>query len=421
MAYPEMMQEINRGTNTTHNHEAPTNKIWKGPLDTPLRTDVESYTVGKDSQLDISTFLPYDVVASRAHVAMLRVIGILQPEEEALLASALTEIDDMYKCKDFSLLSGYEDSHTAIETYITVKYGDIGKKMHTGRSRNDQSLTMVRLYILDQLKAVTQASVDVVIAFRDAASRIGCVPMPGFTHSRQAMPTSVDTWLQSYACAFADARPILVAATTLLDQNPLGSGAGFGCRVVHVDRETPTKLLGFSRLQENPMYCGLSRGLFDNVALQAMSLPVMLCSKFANDMMMFTQKELDFFALPGEFLTGSSIMPHKRNYDVFEIMRANGKLFTCYQEGIQSIVSSLGSGYHRDLQQTKTLLVDAIGLAVSGLALLKSVLPHIEVKLEKLSTAMASSDLYSVDEIEKKIEKGTPFRDAYLEVKKECE
>ncbi|CAE7682070.1 argH, partial [Symbiodinium microadriaticum] len=188
---------------------------------------------------------------------------------------------------------------------------------------------------------------------------------------QRAMPTNVGTWLGSFASGWTDSAHVLDGAIRVLDQNPLGSAAGFGINGLQLDRDETSKLMGLARTQSNPMYCGLSRGMFENVALQAMSFPMVLSSRFATDMMMFTQQETQFLALPDNFVTGSSIMPQKKNYDLFEIMRANGKVFGSLQMQIQETIIGLGSGYHRDLQCTKKAFIEACDLCTSTLRLLQ--------------------------------------------------
>merc|ERR1719343_1639950 len=225
-------------------------------------------------------------------------------------------------------------------------------------------------------------------------------------------------WLRSFAAGLADCAHPLSAAISVLDQNPLGSAAGFGINGLKLDRAATAKEMGFAKVQENPMYCGLSRGMFENVTLQAMSLAVVLSSRFATDMMMFTQQETGFFALPDCFVTGSSIMPQKKNYDVFEIMRANGKVFGSLQQQIQETIIGLGSGYHRDLQCTKKAFVEACGLCTSTLELLVEAVPRLEAREANLRAAM-TEDLFVTDEVYKKVAAGAPFREAYAAAKEE--
>merc|ERR1719356_318709 len=247
---------------------------------------------------------------------------------------------------------------------------------------------MIRLFALDQVRDALKCAEELADAFDAKGKEHQKVLMPGYTHMQRAMPTNVGTWLGAYACGLRDAVSPLKAALTVLDQNPLGSAAGFGINGLKLDRDATSKSMGFARTQENPMYCGMSRGLFENVSLQAMTMPMLLCSRFATDMMMFTQQETSFFALPDHFVTGSSIMPQKKNYDLFEIMRANGKVFASLQSQVQSTIVGLGSGYHRDFQVTKKAFVEAVDLAVQTLGLLGACVPELRVNEELLNAAM---------------------------------
>jgi len=377
---------------------------------------VEAYTVGEDFRIDGEFMLPYDIKASKAHAAMLAKIGVLTAQEGETLEKALSEIDELWRAGKFKVEPSQEDGHTAVEQYITEKYGEVGKKIHTGRSRNDQSLTMIRLYALDQIREVEKLAEQLAAVAEARAKSLDSIPMPGYTHMQRAMPTTVGRWLSAFASGWRDAGPMLQAAAKVLDQNPLGSAAGFGINGLDLDRAFSAEKMGFSRVQENPMYCGLSRGMFENIALQAMSFPIVLCSRFATDMMMFTQQEAAFLKLPDEFTTGSSIMPQKKNYDLFEIMRANGKVFGSMQVQIQETIIGLGSGYHRDLQCTKKAFVEACGLATSTLRLLIEAVPKLEAREANLRGAM-TEDLYVTDEVYKLVAAGQPFREAYASAK----
>uniref|UniRef100_A0A7S2HKH2 Fumarate lyase N-terminal domain-containing protein n=1 Tax=Zooxanthella nutricula TaxID=1333877 RepID=A0A7S2HKH2_9DINO len=347
---------------------------------------------------------------------MLVKIGVLTAAEGDTLKKALAEIGALWREGKFKVERSQEDGHTAIEQYITEKYGEVGKKIHTGRSRNDQSLTMIRLFALDRLREVRRLAAQLAAAAEAKAKALADVPMPGYTHMQRAMPTTVGKWLGAFASGWRDVEPLAAAALTVLDQSPLGSAAGFGINGLELDRAASAEAMGFARVQENPMYCGLSRGMFENLALQAMSFAVVLCSRFATDMMMFTQQESAFLKLPDNFVTGSSIMPQKKNYDLFEIMRANGKVFGSLQQQIQETVVGLGSGYHRDLQCTKKAFVEACGLCTSTLELLVEAVPRLEAREANLRAAM-TEDLFVTDEVYRKVAAGAPFREAYAAAK----
>merc|ERR1712151_907990 len=243
------------------------------------------------------------------------------------------------------------------------------------------------------------------------------VPMPGYTHMQKAMPTKLGIWLESFSHALQDSDRILKSTLALVNQNPLGSAAGFGINHLELDRKKTTELMNFERCQENVMYCGFSRGYFEMIVLQALNVPMVVASRFATDMMMFTQQETSFLSLPDQFVTGSSIMPQKKNYDLFEIMRTNGKVFASLQYQIQETIVGLGSGYHRDLQCTKKAFVDGVVLAMQTLGVLDVCVPEIIVHRERLEAAM-TRDLFVTDEVYKRVAAGEPFREAYLDVKR---
>lgn len=391
-------------------------KLWQ-TSGTNSSDMVEAYTVGSDYIYD-TMLVPYDVTSTIAHAKMLAKIGILTDEEKSILVQALEDIKKLHGEGKFKVLPEQEDSHTAIEQYLTEKTGEAGKKIHAGRSRNDQVLTMLRLYMKDvladsinQLKAVNQA-------FEQKAEEVYGIPMPGYTHLQKAMPSSVSVWLSGYGQAFGELVPLLEAVNKLIDQSPLGSAAGFGVVGLELDNEFTAKELGFAKVQQNPIYCGLSRGYFETIVMGQLELIMTLCGRFAQDMLIFTTSEFDYVSLPAEFTTGSSIMPNKQNYDLFEIMRGNAKLAAGYKNQVQAIVSSIGSGFQRDLQLTKEPFMKTCQLSSSSLDMLVEVVPKLKINEKKLKAAM-SNDLYATEKVYKLVNGGMPFRDAYAQVKQE--
>jgi len=391
-------------------------KLWQ--VGDGLHPLVEAYTVGEDFNIDGKYMVPFDVQASTAHAEMLQSNGILTQEELEQAKKGLGEVEVEWRAGRFKVSVQQEDCHTAIEQFLTEKYGDVGKKIHTGRSRNDQSLIMLRLYMKSTLQEFAGLATSVADQFAAVAKLHHDVPMPGFTHMQKAMPTTVGVWLGSFADALRDADRITSSTLDLVNQNPLGSAAGFGINHLTLDRKKTTELLQFDRLQENVMYCVFSRGYFEMISLQALNIPMVIASRFATDMMMFTQQETAFFSLPDSFVTGSSIMPQKKNYDLFEIMRANGKVFASLQAQVQGIIVGLGSGYHRDLQITKQAFVQAVELVMQTLRLLEACVPELQVHQERLKAAM-TPELFVTDEVYKRVAAGELFRDAYLDVKQE--
>ncbi|MCO4782157.1 MAG: argininosuccinate lyase [Candidatus Cloacimonetes bacterium] len=387
-------------------------KLWQ--TKSGLHPLVEAYTTS-----DISAdqmLLPYDVQASSAHASMLCKIGVITKDEEQDLQKAFDQILALYNKGEFVLTPAQEDCHTAIEQYITEHFGQVGKKIHTGRSRNDQVLVMMRLYMKDQVSEIQQKIKQLITVFEDVSKKYQNIAMPGYTHMQRAMPTTVGIFFDSYKQALSDLTLLIPGLLDYIDQNPLGSAAGFGINHLKLDRQETTELLDLARVQSNPLYCAMSRGFFEGTILSVLGQSMILSSRFSVDMMLFTTQEFSFFSLGDEYVTGSSIMPQKKNYDLFEVMRGNSKLFFGYESQIRDIILGLGSGYHRDLGLTKTPFVQAIDLIQSTLDLLLEVVPQLQINKVNLQKSM-TKELFVTDEVYKKVAQGEPFRDAYLEVK----
>jgi argininosuccinate lyase len=391
------------------------NKLWQtSKEDThPL---VEVFTVWDDYLFD-QVLLPYDIKASKAHAHMLVKIGILTQQEGKSAINGLDDILQQWENNTFIIQKNQEDCHTAIEQYLTENYGDIGKKIHTWRSRNDQAMVMMRLFMKQKLQETEKLLVKLINAFEKKVLKIGNIPMPWYTHMQKAMPTSVWVWLDSFAASMRDMLPFLKTTIHLIDQNPLGSASGFGIQNFELDRTYTTKQLGFHHVQENPMYCGLSRGYFENIVLQTLSQMMVISGRFSSDMLQFTTQEFNFFSLPDKYTTGSSIMPQKRNYDLFEIMRANVKVYQAYQSEIQNITSSIGSGYQRDLQLTKKPCIQGINLCMITIEVLIDIINELHIHNDQLEKSM-TQDLFATHEVYELVKKGNSFRDAYGEVKR---
>ena len=395
-----------------------TTKLWQAGANSSLHSVVEAYTVDDDYKLD-QELLGYDIQASKAHVLMLKSIDILTSKEAGQLVNALDALHQKWSKGEFVVQKEQEDGHTAIEAYLTEQLGETGKKIHTARSRNDQALVMMRLYLKANLQQVSEASKQLLAVFKEAANKAGKTPMPGYTHMQKAMPTTVASWLTAYADGFADAKQLVDSTLHIIDQNPLGSAAGYGISLP-IDREHTTKALNFKKTQDNPLYCGLSRGLFELLAVQALNPIMLLAGKFAQDMMLFTTQEFDFFSLPDSFTTGSSIMPHKHNYDLFEVMRGHAHVFGLYAQQLQAISGGVGSGYHRDLQLTKGITLNAFSTVQATLEMLSLAVSNLVLNKSKLTESI-TPEMLSVVEINKLVEQGVPFRDAYTKVKNELE
>ncbi len=386
-------------------------KLWSKNDKTVLNKAVEAYTIGNDYILD-TELIPFDVQGSMAHAKMLKSIGILSDVELQKLLKGLAQLLEEWKRGKFVVGKEHEDGHSAIEFYLTKNYGEVGKKIHTGRSRNDQILVTLRLYSKARLQEIMRAVNRLVKTFSLQSKKWGTIKMPGYTHMQRAMPSSVGMWLGSYAESLEDDLQLIVAVQKIIDQNPLGSAASFGETVLGIDREFTAKEMGFAKVQKNPMYCALSRGKFENMILQALSHVVFDLGKMASDLLLFTTKEFGFFDLPEEFKTGSSIMPQKKNFDVLELMRANVSVFYAQQYQVQEIIKNLPSGYNRDFQLTKEPFMKGLKLVQDMLAIFDLILNNLVVNKEKLAEA-CSSELYATEKVYKRVKKGEAFRDAY--------
>ena len=332
-------------------------KLWQ-TKSTSLHPLVEKYTVGNDYILD-TKLLPFDIEASKAHAQALVKMKILTQAEFEKLKTGLNEILKLYKEGKFEIKQSDEDCHTAIENYLTEKYGVLGKKIHTCRSRNDQVLVATRLYTKNELKEISRELINAQKVFLKIAKKYEFVPMPGYTHTRRAMPSSVGHWAAAYVEELINDHMILESAYKLNDQNPLGAAAGFGINMP-LDRKLTTKLMKFDRVQVNTLYCVNSRGPSESFILSVMTKIMMTLGRLAGEMIWFSTPEFGFFNLPNEFTTGSSIMPQKKNPDVFEILRGNVNVVVSLQSQIRDISKNLISGYNRDTQLTKESLIEGL-------------------------------------------------------------
>ncbi|KKQ18639.1 MAG: Argininosuccinate lyase [Parcubacteria group bacterium GW2011_GWC1_36_9] len=390
-------------------------KLWDRKTGTKTNQTVENYTVGVDYLLDLE-LLPYDIKGTMAHAKMLHKIKILDKKELSILITGLNKILSLWKNGKFKIDKSQEDGHTAIEAYLTENCGEVGKKVHTGRSRNDQSLTMTRLFSKEKLGKIKKETENLAKSLEQQIKKQGKIKMPGYTHMQRAMPSSVGMWLGSYCDSLKDDLICLDAVMKIIDQNPLGSAAGYGENTLGFNRGFTAKELGFGKVQANPMYCAFSRGKFENLILQAVSNVMFDIGKMSSDLLLFTTKEFNFFTLPDSFKTGSSIMPQKKNYDVLELIRGNIAVFNGYQNQIENIIKNLPAGYNRDFQLTKEPYMKGIKLALDTLEVMILVIKNLETKKTNLENA-CSSELYATDEALKLVRTGKNFREAYQEVK----
>lgn len=386
--------------------------IWQKNSQSTIDDTIMDYMAGEDIILD-RQLIQYDIVASKAHVEGLQAIKILGKSEAAQLINQLDQLQSDIDSGAFVLDSRFEDCHSAIEYYLVEQLGELGKKVHTGRSRNDQILVTTRLYLKASLSTAIEHCKDAVTACLDQAKAGEFMVMPGYTHMQRAVPSSVGMWFGGFAEAMIDNLMSLNATLKLVDANPLGTAAGYGVNLP-LDRELTTKALGFSRIQLNPIYSQNSRGKFEIAVLSALSQCLLDIRRYCWDISLFSTQEFDFVSLPDEMTTGSSIMPNKRNPDLVELMRGAYAPVQGAMTELQSLLS-LPSGYQRDLQLTKGPLLKAVKTALQTLMLFPQLVKGSQFKRDKLSAAI-DTPMYATDLAVELSAKGVPFRDAYQQV-----
>lgn len=393
-----------------------TSPLWdKGQ--TSLDAQIMSFLAGEDVVLDRQLFV-HDIRATRAHVAGLGRIGLLQAQDVTSLDEALEQLHGLFLRGEFILDERFEDGHSAIEAFLTERLGDLGKRVHTGRSRNDQVLVAMRLYLRDAL-AQAQTHCKAIAARAIARAQDDpYTPMPGYTHLQRAVPSSTGMWFAAFAEAFIDDAWLLKMTAQWVDANPLGTAAGYGVNIA-LDRDGVTEALGFDRMQINPIYAQNSRGKFELQALSALGQALLDVRRMAWDLSLFTTAEFAFVALPDKYTTGSSIMPNKRNPDVVELLRAAYAPIPGAITEIQQILS-LPSGYHRDLQSTKGPLMRAVHHALGALALVERLVAELRWLPQPMREAI-SHDTYATDRAVELAVEGLPFREAYRRTAQELE
>ena len=386
-------------------------KIWQKESMWEINWLIEDYTVGIDYKLDLE-LIPYDILWSKAHVKMLNKIWILSDDEKDTLITWLDEILDESKKWKFEILKSQEDWHAAIESYLTEKYPKIGGKIHTWRSRNDQILVTTRLYTLDKITEIIKLIETLVNSFENKIKEIWDINMPGYTHMQKAMPSTVWMWLWSIKDWLKDDLIFIGAAKQINDQNPLWSVAWFWEDVFNLDREFTTQELWMDKVQENPMDCAYSRWKFESIILQSLSQLMIDLWKFANDLVLFSTKEFDYFNLSDDFKTWSSVMPQKKNWDVMELVRWNSNLFLWYEFQIKEIFKNLMSWYNRDFQLTKEPYLKWIKLTIDTIKICNLVVDNLWANKQKLEDA-CSEELYATKEAYELVKWWMSFRDAY--------
>ena len=382
-------------------------KLWE------KNAEIDRFTVGRDRELDIY-LAKHDVLGSMAHITMLESIGLLTAEELKVLLEELKAIYASAERGEFVIEDGIEDVHSQVELMLTRKLGDVGKKIHSGRSRNDQVLLDLKLFTREQLRGVAEAVEDLFRVLIAQSNRYKDVLMPGYTHLQIAMPSSFGLWFGAYAESLVDDMMFLQAAYKMCNRNPLGSAAGYGSSFP-LDREMTTRLLGFDSMNYNVVYAQMGRGKMErNVAFALASIAGTL-SKMAFDACMFSCQNFGFVKLPDECTTGSSIMPHKKNPDVFELTRAKCNKIQALPQQIMMIMNNLPSGYFRDLQIIKEVFLPAFQELKDCLQMTTYIMDKIKVN-EHILDDDRYLYIFSVEEVNRLAAEGMPFRDAYKKV-----
>lgn len=391
-------------------------KLWEKSAQ--VNKEIETYTIGKDKELDIY-LAPYDVLGSMAHITMLETIGLLSDEELNVLLKELKNIYSIAKNGEFTIEEGIEDVHSQVELMLTRKLGDIGKKIHSGRSRNDQVLVDLKLFARDQIYILVNSVSELINILLDQSQKYKDVLMPGYTHLQIAMPSSFGLWFGAYAESLVDDLQILQAAYKVCNRNPLGSAAGYGSSFP-LNRQMTTDLLGFETMNYNVVYAQMGRGKMEKTVFYAIASIASTLSKLSYDACMFNSQNFGFIKLPDEYTTGSSIMPHKKNPDVFELTRAKCNKLQALPIDITLITNNLPSGYFRDMQITKEIFIPAFEEINDCIGMISQMMQHIEVNKHILDDEKYSY-IFSVEEVNKRVLNGTPFRDAYKQVGLEIE
>lgn len=391
-------------------------KLWEKNFE--VNAEIERFTVGRDRELDIY-LARYDVLGSMAHIKMLQSIGLMEKDE---LDALLAELRNIYRdCTEgrFVIEDGVEDVHSQVELLLTRRLGDMGKKIHSGRSRNDQVLVDLKLFIRHELREIADGVMTLFGELQEKSGLFKDVLMPGYTHLQIAMPSSFGLWFGAYAESLADDMLFLQAAYRMANRNPLGSAAGYGSSFP-LDREMTTRLLGFSSMDYNVVYAQMGRGKTERNVAFAMASVAGTLAKMAFDACLFNCQNFGFIRLPKECTTGSSIMPHKKNPDVFELIRAKCNKLQALPEQITLIMNNLPVGYFRDLQIIKEVFLPAFGELKDCLRMAAYIISKMEVNRNILDNPMYDP-MFSVEEVNRLAAAGMPFRDAYRKVGMEIE
>jgi argininosuccinate lyase len=389
-------------------------KLWDKGFSTDKKID--HFTVGNDRELDLH-LAKYDVIASRAHAKMLGKIGLLTPKETTTLTDELDRIGASIAKGEFKIEDSFEDMHSKIEFLLTLRLGDTGKKIHTARSRNDQVLVAMHLYLKDELSEIKSQTKEFFELLMNLAEQHKAILLPGYTHLQIAMPSSFGLWFSAYAESLIDDLYFIDAAYKVADQNPLGSAAGYGSSFP-IDRSFTTKEMGFETMKYNVVAAQMGRGKVEKATAFGMANIAATLSKMAMDICLYMSQNFDFISFPDELTTGSSIMPHKKNPDVFELVRGKCNKLQAVPNQLTLVINNLPSGYHRDLQLVKEIIVPAIQDLKACLEILTFSLKEIRIN-ETILEDPKYDYLFSVDTLNELVQNGVPFRDAYKKMGQE--
>ena len=391
-------------------------KLWDKGFDTDKL--IEEFTVGRDRELDI--FLaPWDVLGSLAHIRMLESIDLLTKEEYEVLSAELRNIYAEIERGEFVIEDGVEDVHSEVELLLTRRLGDMGKKIHSGRSRNDQVLVDMKLLLRDRIRGLVEGVERLFDTLQRRSEECKDVLLPGYTHLQVAMPSSFGLWFGAYAEGLVDDLSMLYGAYCGVNRNPLGSAAGYGSSFP-LDRTKTTKLLGFESMNYNVVSAQMSRGKAERNVAYAISAVAATVGRFAMDACMYNSQNFGFVRLPQECTTGSSIMPHKKNPDVFELIRGKCNMLQATSQQIGSVMTNLPSGYFRDMQLIKEIILPALDMMDDVLRMTEYIAARIEVNPEAAADAKYDA-MFSVERVNQLVQQGVPFRDAYKQVGAEIE
>ena len=392
-------------------------KLWQ-KHNTSVSGLIETFTVGRDKEFDL-LLARYDVLGSIAHVTMLGEVGLMTKEEAATAVNALQQIQQEIEREEFKIGADVEDVHSQVELLLTERIGETGKKIHSGRSRNDQVAVDIKLYLRDALLELRDEAARLFRLLIDQSEKYKEHLLPGYTHLQLAMPSSFGLWFGAYAESLVDDLEVLAAAYAVVNKNPLGSGAGYGSSFP-LDRQRTTELLQFGALNVNSVYAQMSRGKTEKIVAAGISNLAATLSRLSMDCCLYMNQNFGFISFPDELTTGSSIMPHKKNPDVFELIRARCNRIQSVPNELTLLLANLPSGYHRDLQLTKEILFPALEDLKNCLALAHLMLSNIRIS-QNLLIDEKYRYLFTVEAVNQLVNKGVPFREAYRQVGKQVE